>query len=78
MLSFSYPNLLFPLSDNIFKVKKPLINIDNCKISSKSSTEHCNFKIFPKLRNVLQNVLFFFTTLSLQNFLYYPKFFELD
>ena len=50
-----------------------LINIDNSKKSTKSSTEHCNYKRFCLLQNVLQKVPFFFFKAILyiaQGFLY--------
>ena len=49
-----------------------MINIDSSKKSSKSS-ELCSSKRFWILWNILQNVLFFFTNLSLGNFFYCPK-----
>ena len=56
-------------SNNILykKGKETLINIEK---STKLSTKHCNSKIFSGLRNVLQNILFFFTNLSQGNFVY--------
>ena len=60
------------MSNNIFKVKKELINIGN----SKKSTKYCNSKKLCLLKKVLRNVIFFFTDLSKVNFFVLPEFFH--
>ena len=68
------------ISNNIFKGKEALINIDNSKKSTKSPTKQCNSEKYCILQNVLENVLFFFTNLSqgdfyiAKGFLYQLKF----
>ena len=52
-----------------------MTNIDNPKKSTKSSTKRQNSKKFCILQNILQNVLFLFTSLSQGNFLYCPMFY---
>ena len=50
-----------------------MININNSKISTKSA-KHCNSNKFGTLVNVLQNVFFFFTNFSQENFLFCKNF----
>ena len=68
---------MFPLStsSNNICCKEALMNIDNFKKRTWSSTKHCNSRNFSILQKVLQNVLSFFTNLSQGNFLCCPKFF---
>ena len=54
--------------------KQVQIIIDNFKKSTKSSTKHCNSKNFHLLRNILQNIFFFYTNFSQVNFLHCPTF----
>ena len=70
-------NKMFPLStsSNNICCKEALMNIDNFKKPTRSSTKHCNSRNFSILQKVLQNVLSFLHKFISREFFMLPKVF---